>query len=122
PTSPCRTSRASTCCSARSRTWPATPCPTWPTAWSPGWTWADPIGPVPATMTAYRIVGWGQGPQLTDVPVPEPGRGEVLVEVAGNGLCHSDLSMAKMPAEVAEALGWHLPFTLGHEIAGRLDA
>jgi alcohol dehydrogenase, propanol-preferring len=73
-------------------------------------------------MTAYRIVGWGQGPQLTDVPVPEPGRGEVLVEVAGNGLCHSDLSMAKMPAEVAEALGWHLPFTLGHEIAGRIAA
>jgi propanol-preferring alcohol dehydrogenase len=71
-------------------------------------------------MTAYRIVSWGQGPQLTDVPVPEPGPGEVLVEVAGNGLCHSDLSMARMPAEVAEALGWQLPFTLGHEIAGRI--
>src|SRR5690606_6400012 len=43
-----------------------------------------------------------------------------LVEVAGNGLCHSDLTMAQMPGEMAEALGWHLPFTLGHEVGGRI--
>jgi len=71
-------------------------------------------------MTAYRIVRWGKPPQLTEVPVPEPGPGEVLVEVAGNGLCHSDLGMARMPAEIAESLGWHLPFTLGHEVGGRI--
>jgi propanol-preferring alcohol dehydrogenase len=71
-------------------------------------------------MTAYRIVRWGEPPELTDAPVPEPGPGEVLVEVAGNGLCHSDLTMAQMPAEIAEALGWSLPFTLGHEVAGRV--
>jgi alcohol dehydrogenase, propanol-preferring len=74
------------------------------------------------TMTAYRIVRWGEPPQLTEVPIPEPGPDEVLVEVAGNGLCHSDLQMARMPAEVAEALGWHLPFTLGHEVGGRIAA
>ena len=73
-------------------------------------------------MTAYRIVAWGEPPQLTEVPVPEPGAGEVLVEVAGNGLCHSDLTMAQMPASVAEALGWQLPFTLGHEVGGRIVA
>lgn len=73
-------------------------------------------------MTAYRIVRWGEPPVLTEAPVPEPGPGEVLVEVAGNGLCHSDLAMARMPAEVAEALGWSLPFTLGHEIAGHVAA
>jgi propanol-preferring alcohol dehydrogenase len=71
-------------------------------------------------MTAYRIVRWGEPPQLTEVPVPEPGPGEVLVEVAGNGLCHSDLDMARIPAEIAEALGWSLPFTLGHEVGGRI--
>jgi propanol-preferring alcohol dehydrogenase len=71
-------------------------------------------------MTAYRIVRWGEPPQLTEAAVPEPGPGEVLVEVAGNGLCHSDLTMAQMPGEIAEALGWSLPFTLGHEIAGRI--
>jgi propanol-preferring alcohol dehydrogenase len=73
-------------------------------------------------MAAYRIVRWGEPPQLVEVPVPEPGPGEVLVEVAGNGLCHSDLDMARMPAEVAESLGWHLPFTLGHEVGGHVAA
>lgn len=71
-------------------------------------------------MVAYRIGAWGRPPELVEVPVPEPGPGEVLVEVAGNGLCHSDLTMAQMPGEVAEALGWHLPFTLGHEVGGRI--
>ena len=72
------------------------------------------------TMSAYRIVAWGRAPQLTEVPVPEPGAGEVLVEVAANGLCHSDLGMAHLPAELAGSLGWHVPFTLGHEVAGRV--
>jgi propanol-preferring alcohol dehydrogenase len=73
-------------------------------------------------MTAYRIVRWGEPPQLAEVPVPEPGPGEVLVEVAGNGLCHSDLDMARLPAGIADSLGWHLPFTLGHEVGGRVAA
>jgi propanol-preferring alcohol dehydrogenase len=74
------------------------------------------------TMTAYRVVRWGDPPQLTEVPVPEPGPGEVLVDVAGNGLCHSDLRMAHIPGEIAEAMGWSLPFTLGHEVGGRIAA
>ena len=32
-------------------------------------------------------------PQLQEVPVPAVGAGEVLVKVAGNGLCHSDVGM-----------------------------
>ncbi len=71
-------------------------------------------------MTAYRIVRWGAPPELTEVPVPEPGPGEVLVEVVGNGLCHSDLDMPHIPGEIAESLGWALPFTLGHEVGGRI--
>ena len=74
------------------------------------------------TMVAYRIVEWGRPPRLVEVPVPEPGPGEVLVEVAGNGLCHSDLGMSEMPAEVGESLGWRVPFTLGHEVAGHVAA
>jgi propanol-preferring alcohol dehydrogenase len=73
-------------------------------------------------MTAYRIERWGEPPRLSEVPVPEPGPGEVLVEVAGNGLCHSDLGMAHMPGELAESLGWQAPFTLGHEIGGHVAA
>jgi propanol-preferring alcohol dehydrogenase len=71
-------------------------------------------------MSAYRIVAWEQPPQLVEVPVPEPAPGEVLVEVAGNGLCHSDATMALMPGALAEALGWNVPFTLGHEVGGHI--
>lgn len=73
-------------------------------------------------MGAVRVVEWGQGPELVYIPVPEPGPGQVRVRVAGCGLCHSDLSMTAMPGELAEAMGWHLPFTLGHETAGHVDA
>ncbi|HEV7722497.1 MAG TPA: alcohol dehydrogenase catalytic domain-containing protein [Iamia sp.] len=72
------------------------------------------------TMTAYRIVEWQRAPELVEIPVPEVGPGEVLVEVAGCGLCHSDLTMTEMPGEIGDALGWQVPFTLGHETAGRV--
>ncbi len=71
-------------------------------------------------MEAYRLLGWQQPPELVEVAVPTVGEGQVLVEVAGCGLCHSDLTMAAMPGEVGEALGWEVPFTLGHEVAGRV--
>jgi propanol-preferring alcohol dehydrogenase len=79
-------------------------------------------GEVSDTMSAYRIVEWEQPPRFQEVEVPEPGAGEVLVEVAGNGLCHSDIGMAHIPAAIGEAIGWQMPFTLGHEVAGRVAA
>ena len=77
---------------------------------------------VPATMLAYRLLAWQQPAELVEIPVPEPGPSQVLVEVAGNGLCHSDLTMMAMPAEIGELIDWHMPFTLGHEIGGRIAA
>jgi alcohol dehydrogenase, propanol-preferring len=56
------------------------------------------------------------GAALSDVPVPEPGPGEVLVKVGGAGLCHSDLHLMHLAAMVEE------PFTLGHETAGWVEA
>ena len=73
-------------------------------------------------MAAYRLTAWQARPELVEVPVPVPGPGQVLVRVAACGLCHSDLAMMAMPAEVGEALGWSLPFTLGHESAGWVAA
>jgi alcohol dehydrogenase, propanol-preferring len=69
-------------------------------------------------MRAFRITEWGQQPQVVDVPVPTPGRGQVLVRVAGCGLCHTDVTLPHIPASVGSRLGWRVPFTLGHEVAG----
>src|SRR6266516_74320 len=66
-------------------------------------------------MKAVRLTAWEHPAQLVDVPVPEPGPGEVLVRVTAAGLCHSDLHLMHWPAG---ALPYELPFTLGHEIAG----
>ena len=74
------------------------------------------------TMRAYRLTSWLSPAELVVVPVPEPGMGQVRVRVAGCGLCHSDFSMGQMPADMAAALGWAAPFTLGHETAGWVDA
>lgn len=69
-------------------------------------------------MRAYRLLDW-QRPGFSDVPVPEPGPGQVLVRVAGVGLCHTDALFLTSPAGV---LPYDVPFTLGHEIAGWVDA
>jgi propanol-preferring alcohol dehydrogenase len=73
-------------------------------------------------MRAYRILDWLQAPELVEVADPEPGPGQVVVRVAGNGLCHSDAMMSQMPGEIGELLGWRVPFTLGHEVAGWVAA
>jgi propanol-preferring alcohol dehydrogenase len=53
---------------------------------------------------------------IEDIPVPEPGPGEVLIRVAGAGLCHSDV----MISQTAGLMG--RDFTLGHETAGWIES
>jgi propanol-preferring alcohol dehydrogenase len=69
-------------------------------------------------MRAYRMTSWSDSPRLVDVPLPEPGPGQVLIRVAGCGLCHSDFTMRRMPEPAGRALGWAMPFTMGHETSG----
>lgn len=71
-----------------------------------------------AMMQALQMVAWQQPPQLRSVPVPEPGPGQVLIKVAGAGLCHSDLHVMAAPEGAAPFV---LPFTLGHENAGWVE-
>ncbi len=71
-----------------------------------------------ATMTAYQLTGWQKPAEFVEVEVPRPGPGEVLVKVAGVGLCHSDLLFLDVPEGF---FAYELPFTLGHEIAGWVD-
>jgi D-arabinose 1-dehydrogenase-like Zn-dependent alcohol dehydrogenase len=46
-------------------------------------------------MTAYRVVEWQHPPELAEIPVPAVGPGQVLVEVAGCGLCHSAVQILR---------------------------
>jgi propanol-preferring alcohol dehydrogenase len=69
-------------------------------------------------VRAYRLLDWQQ-PDFDDVADPEPGPGEVLVRVGGVGLCHSDVLFLESPAGV---LPYDVPFTLGHETAGWVEA
>jgi alcohol dehydrogenase, propanol-preferring len=72
----------------------------------------------PPVMPAWRLTRFGRPCELQQVPVPAVAAGEVLVKVAGNGLCHSDVGMMHSGAEAFPFPHWQLPFTLGHEIAG----
>lgn len=71
------------------------------------------------TMRALRLTEWESDPVVTEVPVPEPQGSEVLVQVAAAGLCRTDLHIMSSPAG---AYPYTLPFTLGHESAGRVAA
>ncbi|MGA3154481.1 MAG: alcohol dehydrogenase catalytic domain-containing protein [Streptosporangiaceae bacterium] len=70
-------------------------------------------------MRAYQMTGWQQPPEFRDVEVPEPGPGQVLIKVAGAGACHSDLHLMEWPPGTFD---FPLPFTLGHENAGWVEA
>ena len=50
-----------------------------------------------STMTAYQLVAWGEPPEFREVDVPVPARDEVLIKVAGVGLCHSDFLFLDTP-------------------------
>jgi 6-hydroxycyclohex-1-ene-1-carbonyl-CoA dehydrogenase len=56
--------------------------------------------------------------EQTSIPVPELGPGEVLVEIAGCGVCHTDLGYFYYGVPTVGKP----PLTLGHEISGRVVA
>ncbi len=70
-------------------------------------------------MKAYQLTAWQSQPELREVPVPEPGPGQVLVKVGGAGACHSDLHLMEWPPGT---LSFDVPFTLGHENAGWVES
>ncbi|MBR7837302.1 zinc-binding dehydrogenase [Actinospica durhamensis] len=67
-------------------------------------------------MKSWRFHGTGKPLTLDEVPEPQAGPGEVVVEVKAAGVCHSDVS-------ALDDRGWmplffRIPMTLGHENAG----
>lgn len=53
--------------------------------------------------------------KLQDLPVPEPGAGEVLLRVLACGVCHTDLHLVEGELEPPR-----LPLTLGHQIVAEV--
>jgi propanol-preferring alcohol dehydrogenase len=71
-------------------------------------------------MKALRLMDWKTEPELVEIPRPTPGSGQIVVKVGGAGACHSDLHL--MHDVEAGMMPWQMPFTLGHENAGWVDA
>jgi alcohol dehydrogenase, propanol-preferring len=70
-------------------------------------------------MLAYRLLQAQTPPEFQDVPEPHAGPGQVVVRVAGSGLCHTDFTVISR-----DRTYWQdeaPPFTLGHEIAGWVE-
>jgi propanol-preferring alcohol dehydrogenase len=67
-------------------------------------------------MLVVRTHVAGEPLRIEEVPLPEPSGGEVRVKVAGCGVCHTDLHIAR-----TERLRVTRPLTLGHEIGGWVD-
>ncbi|MFB6958070.1 S-(hydroxymethyl)mycothiol dehydrogenase [Streptomyces sp. NPDC056309] len=54
--------------------------------------------------------------ELTDIVIPDPGPGEVVVAVAACGVCHTDLTYRD------GGISDDYPFLLGHEAAGTVES
>ena len=69
-------------------------------------------------MKAAVVHEFGKPLTIEEVPVPTPGRGEVLIKLVANGVCHTDLHAAEgdWPAKPTP------PFIPGHEGAGIVAA
>jgi len=68
-------------------------------------------------MLAVRSHHAGEPLRLEDLPVPEPHGSAVRLRVAGCGVCRTDLFIAD-----TDRLRVTRPLTLGHEVAGYVDA
>jgi alcohol dehydrogenase, propanol-preferring len=69
----------------------------------------------PDYMLAMRLHAPGEALRAERVPVPEPGPGQVLIEVAACGVCRTDLHV--VDGDLREG---RYPLVPGHEIVGRV--
>ncbi len=71
-------------------------------------------------MMAVRKLVAGRGCALEDVPVPEPGPGEVRIRVTTCGICGTDLHIYQWDAWSQGRV--HPPTTYGHEFVGTVES
>lgn len=73
---------------------------------------------MPSTMRAAVVHAFGRPLTLDELPVPQPGPGEILVKIEASGVCHTDLHAARGDWPVKPSL----PFIPGHEGVGLVAA
>ena len=69
-------------------------------------------------MRAWRIEALGTPPEMREIDEPRPGSGEVRVRIRACGLNFADLLMIEGKYQERHPL----PFTLGMEVAGVVEA
>jgi alcohol dehydrogenase, propanol-preferring len=69
-------------------------------------------------MRAAVVPAFGQPLVIEDRPVPEPGPGQVVVQMEASGLCHTDIHAANGDWPVTPTV----PFVPGHEGVGIVTA
>jgi propanol-preferring alcohol dehydrogenase len=69
-------------------------------------------------MRAAVVHAFGEPLTIDELPVHEPGPGEILVKLAATGVCHTDLHAARGDWAVKPSL----PFVPGHEGTGHVAA
>lgn len=70
------------------------------------------------SMKAAVVHAFGEPLRIEDVPIPTPGRGQILVNIRASGVCHTDLHAADGDWPVKP----RLPFIPGHEGVGFVAA
>lgn len=68
-------------------------------------------------MRAAVVTDFTAPLEVREIPVPEPGPGEVLVRIEASGLCHTDIHAAHGDWPVKPTP----PFVPGHEGVGRIE-
>ncbi len=69
-------------------------------------------------MRAAVVTSFTQPLEITEVPTPAPGAGEVLIRVEASGLCHTDIHAARGHWPIKPTP----PFIPGHEGVGIIEA
>ncbi len=80
------------------------------------------VAALPTTMRALVKADPAPGASIREVPVPQPGPGELLLRVEAASLCGTDLHIYRWDDWARERLGGSLPRIFGHEVAGRVVA
>jgi NAD+-dependent secondary alcohol dehydrogenase Adh1 len=72
-------------------------------------------------MKAVQVVGYHTKLQLTEIPKPTvQGPFDVIVRIGGAGVCRTDIHI--LEGQWEPKTGVELPYTIGHENAGWVDA